>query len=497
MAATTTTSEAVGASEVRARAVSSVKAMGVRAIVKLMLSVCSTIFLSHLLFPKDTGLFAVAASTAGFSWFLCEAGLKTVLLWQEHIPTDDEKATVFWTGQFLSVLVVVCVGLFMPQILQANKIDSSATWLIMAMTMGIFLQSLRTVPSVILERDVRFEGLARNEIVEKVVQVVSVVTLAKLGFGPWALVASDLGSRALNLAMLWRIAPYLPRGTFRLRLLLFLFRKGLPIYLSGLLYSAVGTVQSTLFSRFVGVAVLGLYSWSINLLSVITIFTTMLNGVAFPTFSRLQNEPEELGKMALQGVRSLIVILGSVLPLVIFVAPLFVPFLFPRYKEATPFIQWGVVEIVLQSAIGLLAQWQSASGRALDRSMTVVAIGIVRMALLYFAATIFGIKFLPSLLYLASFAEVVVTCIFIYANITGGRTIFREVMLPIIGLGAATALAAFIGEILVHGWAGAAAGLIIYLLLLTVYDFLSGGLVQREIGRGLKMLRKRNAPIIV
>ena len=91
----------VDSAAVRTRAVSGVKALTARTLVSVLLRAVSSLTLARLLFPRDYGVFAIAAYITGLGMFLCDVGLGGALVRQSQKPSQNEAFTVFGASRRL------------------------------------------------------------------------------------------------------------------------------------------------------------------------------------------------------------------------------------------------------------------------------------------------------------------------------------------------------------------------------------------------------------
>ncbi|NOK39775.1 oligosaccharide flippase family protein, partial [Corallococcus exercitus] len=182
----------LGTSDVKDRAQRSIIALGLRTLGSLGLRVVSSLALSHLLFPGDYGAFAIVAFTAAMGAFLGDLGLSASLVRQQHEPTQDEISTAFWSHQAFTVLIVGVILLLAPWLSRSYELGPSGAAMVSVMALGLFFHSLRVIPIMVLERQLRFPTLARIELVEGIAQTATTILLAWLHCGAWSLIGGGL-----------------------------------------------------------------------------------------------------------------------------------------------------------------------------------------------------------------------------------------------------------------------------------------------------------------
>lgn len=474
--------------EVKSRAVTGIRAFGMRTIVSLVLRVISSICLAHLLFPVDYGQFGVAAYVTGLALYFSDVGLGGALVRQVIEPKDDEQTTVFIGQQVITGTVVALLVIGSPWITRAYNLPHSSEGLIVVMALGIFFNSLRVVPIIALERELRFAAIARCELVENIVQTVSTIVFALLGTGAWCFAIGGLLRGAVGLSMVWAASPWRPRGRFRWDILVRLAKYGIAFQLNAIAPTLLAGWMPWVVSRTLGVATLGLVNWAINLSSVPMMLSAVLNRVAFPTLSRIQSDDAAMGETVLAAVRRLNALLWVTVPVIVLIAPLVIPMIFPaKWSPAIPFVQWFSLETGLLTVNGLLSAAQNATGYAGDRLAVAVGSGLFRFALGYTCITLFGIHALGPTAAISAAVELLATTILLKHRARVPTINVPAVFEPIVaycaGLGGAWLIAFVLikGELLLQ----TIMALVIFIAFVTVREVLAPRRVLASELRGL------------
>ncbi len=481
---------------VKSRAISGIKVMALRTGASVLLRVVSSLFLAHLLFPKDYGVFAIAAYLTGLGGFLSDVGLGGALIRQTEKPTADETFTVFFSQQSITAMIVATIIIASPVLVHIYGLSHAATVLLATMSAGLFFNSLRVVPMMALERDLQYSVIARCELIENLVQTGSTIALAALGCGAWALAGGGLLRGAVGLACIWAASPWRPRGTFRFDIVRRLAKFGIAFQLNALAPTVLGGWMPLVVGRLLGVAAVGLVGWATNIASVPLMLSGVLNRVAFPAYSRLQSDPEALVGYLRASVRRLNVILCLVVPVVVIVCPVAIPALFGhRWTAAITLVQWFSVEIVLLSLNGLLCATQNATGFAADRLWVALGMGTLRAGLGWWAIAHFGLMGLGPAVCAASFVELFISTWAVIVRHPHARPVWPEIFRPLLVSGAALAVAECVARLLVAGqtWLGLTQALAVlgtFVLLMAAHEAMSRSRVILTELRGLaRMLR--------
>lgn len=428
--------------DMKSRAVSGFKALGLRSMISLLLRVVSSLALARLLFPDDLGLFGVAAFVTGLAAYFGDVGLAAGLVRQDHAPTEDETTTVFWSQQALTALIVVGMIAAMPLLMAIYNLTEASRLLLMTMTLGMFLSSLRIVPMLALERAMRFDLIARCEMIENVAQTAATIIMAALGMGAWALALGGIVRGVVGLVCIWSLSPWRPRGQFRRDVVVRLARFGIPFQLSAIVPAFMAGWLPLAVSRYLGLTSLGLITWASSIASVPMMLMSIIGKIAFPAYSRLQSDPEESGRILMASLRRLNAALSIVIPALVIFMPVIVPVVYgKRWEGAIFLVQWLLVEIHILILSTTLAQMQSASGRPGERLAVVTGFGLVRWGLGFVAVRQFGLMGVGPVLVAVSLGEAIVTAVLMRRAIPGCETILRDVFAPMVTVGVFLAVA--------------------------------------------------------
>ncbi|WP_338274714.1 oligosaccharide flippase family protein [Corallococcus caeni] len=382
----------VGTSDVKVRAQRSIVALGLRTLGSLGLRMVSSLALSHLLFPSDYGAFAIVAFTAAMGAYLGDLGLSASLVRQEHEPTEDEISTAFWSHQAFTVAIVAALLGLAPLLARSYELGPSGAAMVGAVALGLFFHSLRVIPIMMLERHLHFPAIARVELVENVAQTASTIALAAMGVGAWALIGGGLVRGAVGLVMLWRAAAWRPRGRVRWAIIQRLLGFGIWYQLTGIVPAILNGWVPLVVGRMEGKDAVGLVNWAFALASVPLAMSSVLNRVAYPAYSRMQQDAEALAEYLRTSIRRISAVLLVVVPFGVIALPFLIPVLFgARWTPAIPLVQWFMLEGAMQAVHGLLNSQQYASGHARERVYVLIGSSSLRFGLGALAVMHWGI----------------------------------------------------------------------------------------------------------
>jgi O-antigen/teichoic acid export membrane protein len=181
--------------------------------VTLLMSWVSTIIVARILSPSDYGLVAMATVYLGLTTMITDFGLGSAIIALRELTVDV-------TAQLHAVAAMVGVVAFAISCLVAIPLSQffNAPALIpvlIVLSTALVLDSMRTVPTSLLARDLRFKTLSLLEGLKVVIAVVLTLALAASGAAYWSLV---LGNVIASLVVTLVVLARLPQRFMRPRL---------------------------------------------------------------------------------------------------------------------------------------------------------------------------------------------------------------------------------------------------------------------------------------
>lgn len=260
---------------------------------KFVLTTATTMVMARLLTPADFGLQGMIVAWTGIVGLFGDIGLSMATI-QSDTVTHEQTSTLFWINVALGLTLTAVVASMAP-LLAAFNHEPRLFWMTLVVASTFLLGGLGVQHSALLVREMRFLALAKVQIASLVAGSLTGIAMAAYGCGYWALVGSMVAAPLVNVAGLWlsvRWRPGRPRRGFGLRSALHF---GGILTLNNVVVYLGYNLEKVLLGRFWGADALGLYGKSYSLANLpVTQLHNAIYTVAFPTFSRLQSEPERL-----------------------------------------------------------------------------------------------------------------------------------------------------------------------------------------------------------
>lgn len=320
------------------RSIRGVFALTSRTFIIQLVGFASNLLLTIFLSPSVFGVYFVVSAAIAFLSYFSDIGLAAALIQKKEQITEDDLKTTFTIQQILVVSVVAIALLSSSFVSSFYHLQGEEILLFQALAISFFLSSLKTIPSILMERELRFEKLVIPQIVEVLFFNVTAVFLAWKGFGVTAFTVAVLarglsGLIAIYIINPWRIRLGLSKDVAR-KLLSF----GIPFQAN----SFLGLIKDDLFVAYLGkalpIAQVGYIGfaqkWAYMPLRLIM---DNVIRITFPSFSRLQNEKDVLKKAIEKAIFASCFIIFPALTGLVILSTHFVEFI-PRYEKWEPAI---------------------------------------------------------------------------------------------------------------------------------------------------------------
>ncbi len=346
--------EEIGLDEIKKRTISGVAALTFRTFVLQIVGLVAFGIYSSLFAPGELGTYALVSSVRNFLSYFSDIGLAGALIQKKETPTTRDLNTTFLVQQSLVIPLVILLFLATGFIQSIYHLSGEAVWLLWALGISFFLSSLRTIPTILMERNLQFGKLIIPQIADNLVFNILVVYLASNGFSissfTWAVLAQSI----VGLVITYVLKPWVPSFAFSRESLKTLLKFGVPYQANTLLAVIKDDGLTLVLASILGVGNIGLLSWAQKWgLAPLRFFMDQVIKVTFPAFSRLQDDKKELENAI---TRSIFFICFLVFPAIIglvVLSPLLVEIV-PRYG------QWKPALFAL-SMFGFNAGWAAVS----------------------------------------------------------------------------------------------------------------------------------------
>ncbi|MFZ5376076.1 MAG: oligosaccharide flippase family protein [Patescibacteria group bacterium] len=324
---------------IKKRSISGIISYFLRTIILQGIGLAAAFVLSKFFIPEDFAVYGFVVQIIGLLTFFSDIGLAAALVQKKLTPSDADYKTAFTMQQILSWLIFGVIVVIILSDVISVKYGSAANWILFSLGLSFPLATLKTIPSIILERKLDFNKLVIPQIFEQLIFQVLLIYLAWKGIGAMSytyaiLARSVLGVVVMSFLQRWPFGFALDKQSIKS-----LIGFGFKFQLNDLLARIKDQLFYLLVGLFIPVKDFGYLNWSKNW-SMYPYNLTVQNvmAVTFPTFSRLQNNPAALTKAI---NKSIFFITLAIFPIIagmcLFISPLTdVVYDYSKWKPAIP-----------------------------------------------------------------------------------------------------------------------------------------------------------------
>lgn len=321
--------------EIKQKTTSGVFFLTIRNIGIQAVSVVGFFLLTILLGTSDVGLFAIVSESVSILGYFSDIGLAAALIQQKEDISIKELRTTFTIQQILVIIGLIIVAIIYPQIAGSKGYGSKETWILISLCFSFVAASLKTIPSVQLERNLNFKLISTIDIIENLIFYVLAVIFAFFGFGVFSYAIATFVRSLIGLIIIYIVSPWSIGFSFSSKSIKKLFKFGIPFQLNSFIAVAKDRLSNLLVAGIIGRESFGILSWAQKGPRVPLSLMDAVMKVTFPTFSRLQDQPELLKKSLEKSVFYISLFIFPCLAIIASVAPDIINFI-PKYSKWLP-----------------------------------------------------------------------------------------------------------------------------------------------------------------
>lgn len=358
------------------------------------LQLINTVVLVYFLSPEEFGTMSAMLLLIWFTQYISDGGMSPAIVHHETNPPGVMN-TIYVINIGIAIGLYLLVQALGEQIAFLYDESTLVTYLPVAM-LSMVVASFGNQFKVVLMKELRFDVIAKQEVITAVTNSIVAITLAAFGYGVWSMVIGHLsGVVTGNVALVatsikfWKpglhfsingLKPYLHFGMYQLgeRVSLFLNTR----------------LDQLIIGPVLGTAALGIYTVAHNLvISPTTRVNQVISLVMFPIFAKVKNDETVLRKGYLKLVQLVTTINTPAMLGLALTAPLFIPIFFDsEWTKSIYIIQILAIYALIRSTGSPAGSLQMAKGRA-DLGFKWNAILVIISApILYIASSMGGLE---------------------------------------------------------------------------------------------------------
>ncbi len=419
-------------SSVKKRSISGVIALTSRTFVIQIITFIATFALTVFLSPQVYGTFFLVSAVVNFLTYFSDIGLAAALIQKKEAITKDDLKTTFTIQQAMILTLLSVLFIATPFIKTQYHLSSAAIYLLWSLGLSLFLSSLKTIPTILLERELEFNKLIIPQILENLAFNLSAVYLSWKGWEINTFTFAVLFRGIVGLIAIYIVSPWRPRIGISSSSLKKLLHFGLPYQLNTFLAVIKDDGMTIILGKVVGQAGLGYIGWASRWANQpLRFFMDNVTKVAFPAYARVQHDKTAL-KNGIE--RTLFFLALLCFPIFVGMGVLASPLvgLIPRYQKWQPALLPLYLYLV-NAAFAVLSTPLTNAFNAIGKIRTTFKLMVMWTILTWmtmpFLATKFGYLGVAYSAALISFSSIVV---FILAYKITGVNFFVALKAPVL-----------------------------------------------------------------
>lgn len=283
---------------------SSIRWVAMAMAVKAGLQFLQLSILARLLAPADFGLMAIVVALTSFLQIFADFGVSSAIIHHQEI-SRVQLSSLYWLNVGSSIALAVLIILLGPWI-SAYYVQPALQPLLTLSAITLVMAAAGQQLRVIAEKNLRFDVLAKLEVIAAATGFLSAVGIALSGGGAYALVGGAMTNAMMLTALLWLFISdgWRPKMVFKIREIGHFLNFGTYMIGDNLLNTISYQVDILLGAKTLGAQAIGTYSLSKEFsMGISRLFNPIITRVGTPVMAKAQDDAALMKKVYLQTMR--------------------------------------------------------------------------------------------------------------------------------------------------------------------------------------------------
>ncbi len=301
-----------------------------------VLTVVSNFVLTIYLEPSMFGIFFVVSTINIFLSYFQDIGLAALIVQKKEQPTVEELRTTFTIQQILVVTIVIIVFLLSPIFVHLFHLTQDGLYVLYAYLISFILSSLKTIPTVLLERKLDFHKLVAPQIAEGLVYSLALIIFAVWGLGINTFTIAILLRSIVGLPIIYYIQPWDIGFAFKKDLIKQLLSFGSPFQANSILALLKDDLLNLYIASVLPLTQVGYIGFGQKWAAMpLRLVMDNVIKVTFPSYSRMQHDKNALRTLVEKSLYLIAFFIFPVVAGIIVFSPYLIELL-PRYVKWEP-----------------------------------------------------------------------------------------------------------------------------------------------------------------
>lgn len=322
--------------EVKKKSTAGVLALTLRTFFLQAVNFGATLLLTVFLSPETFGIYFLVLAWTSFLNYFSDIGLAAALIQKKEEVTEDDLRTTFTIQEIMVMGIVIITFIITPYLQVWFKLSNEAIILWYALVAAFVMSSLKTIPSILLERKIEFQKLIIPQIGEALAFNIISVYLAWKGYGIYSFTYAVLARGVAGLVLTYMVSPWHPRIAFKRESASRLARFGIFFQINGILALIKDDLLVVYLAKVLPMAAVGYLGWAQKWAFLpLRFFMDNVIRVTFPAYSRLQENKDSLKRAVEKSIFAVCTITYPMIFGIVVIAPTLV-MIIPKYSKWEP-----------------------------------------------------------------------------------------------------------------------------------------------------------------
>ncbi|OWA37850.1 colanic acid exporter [Saccharibacillus sp. O16] len=338
-------------SSLKKKGIKAAKWSSIATIVTIVIQLLQLVALSRLLNPIDYGLMSMTMVVVAAAVNLTDAGISNAIIHRQDVTRNHLSSLYILnlvTGAFIASIIFFSAPL-VAWFYNEPALVTPVRWMALLCVLPAFGQQFE----VLFRKELKFDNIAKIQIVAYFVGFVLAVGGAAVGLGVYALVISNLGNAFVKSILLmiqgWR--KWTPQLHFATKDLKGYLSFGVYQMSSNVIQSLMSNIDYIIIGRLYSAQTLGYYSFAFQLCTMPVLkLTPLINTVSLPLYAKIQDDLARLKSGYIKTVQLVSYLNAPIYMGLLVTAPVLVPFIFgSKWEPSVILIQILAVAMLARS----------------------------------------------------------------------------------------------------------------------------------------------------
>lgn len=332
---------------------------------KISSQLINIVYLAKIIPPSEYGLMAMSLVFINLGLLLRDLGTSAAIV-QKKLLNNSLINTIFWLNTFMGIGLAIIVSILSPVISDLYN-QPKLMMMIIMLSVTFPLSSCAAAHLALLERNSEFRKISTIEITSSLCSLIVAVTMAKLGFGVYSLIAQAIVLNLMSAIQLWIASSWRPLFSSFIDMKdirnIFGFSANLSFF--NFINYFARNADSFIIGKFMSSTILGNYNLAYRImLFPLQSLTFVATRSLYPILSRCQDDNKKIAGTYLNCVFVILLITAPLMCGLAFFSKPFILLIFGEQWGLTAgILVWLAPTAIIQSILSMSGSVFMAKGR--------------------------------------------------------------------------------------------------------------------------------------